>query len=641
MVTPDLIGLTRDALEISILIPALGTLAILFGGPLRAPSRAEAQRWPGILSVFLAACSFAVSIFAALGTRGGATVVLQGPEWIPGFGRALSLQLDSLGAWLLLLLEIVGLMVLVFSLDYMHNERDQRRYFGGLLFFITMMKLLILADSYLLMFAGWEGVGLASYVLIGYHFERPLAAEAATKAFIVNRIADAGFILGIIALASTCGSTSFQNVAAAAGSIPHWTMVFICSMLAIAAMGKSAQFPLHIWLPDAMEGPTPVSALIHSATMVCAGVYLLARSSELLMLTPEVGIAISILGCITALLGASVALAESDIKRVLAYSTISQIGFMFIALGVGDARAGMFHVVTHAFFKSLLFLAAGSVIHALQGDQNLDHMGGLRKQMPVTFWAMCIGGLTLAAIPGSSAFFTKDLILEAGLASGHRFITVIGLLTSLLTAFYGWRLVSLVFFGAPRRHRTAVHEAPPSMRVPMAVLASCCVLSGWMFIPKSGLSNGAVSIMLISGIASVVAVLAAWYLYVVNPGIRTPLDRQFAPFLQALRNRWYIDAVYEEHIVEGFVFRTAHGAAIADSRIVDAAATGTATLTRLLSRTSGWIDSSIVDGLVRGAAAAVRFFSWPFRAVQAGFVQTYILFFVAGAIVALAFCLTR
>jgi NADH-quinone oxidoreductase subunit L len=301
----------------------------------------------------------------------------------------------------------------------------------------------------------------------------------------------------------------------------------------------------------------------------------------------------------------------------------------------------MFHVVTHAFFKSLLFLAAGSVIHALHGDQNRDHMGGLRKDMPVTFWAMCIGGLTLAAIPGSSAFFSKDLILEAGVASGHTFITVIGLLTSLLTAFYGWRLVSLVFFRSPRHHRTAVHEAPPSMRVPMAVLASCCILAGWIIIPNSGLSAGAVPIMLTSGIASILAVLAAWYLYVVNPGIRTPLDRRFAALLRALRNRWYIDAVYEEHIVEGFVFRTAYGAAIADSRIVDAVPTGTATVTGLLSRASGWTDSSVVDGLVRGTASAVRFFSWPLRAVQAGLVQTYILFFVAGAIVALAFCLTR
>lgn len=626
------------ALEWSILLPAIGTLAILFGGPLRPPQRSPGQRWPGALSVFLASCSLAVSIFAALGTRAGAKVLLQGPEWIPGFGRALSLQLDWLSAWLLLLLEIIGLMVLVFSLDYMRAERDQRRYFGGVLFFITMMKLLILADSYLLMFAGWEGVGLASYVLIGYHFERPLAAEAATKAFIVNRIADAGFVLAILALASTCGSTSFGRVTAGAAAIPHWTMVFICSTLAIAAMGKSAQFPLHIWLPDAMEGPTPVSALIHSATMVCAGVYLLARSSELLILTPEVGIAISILGAVTALFGASVALAESDIKRVLAYSTISQIGFMFIALGLGAGRAGMFHVVTHAFFKSLLFLAAGSVIHALHGDQNLDHMGGMRKELPVTFWTMCIGALTLAGLPGSSAFFSKDLILEAALESGHRLITFVGLIASFMTAFYAWRLVSLVFFGKARRNRTAVHDAPPSMRVPMVVLASCCILAGWFFFP---VNRTAWPVMLSSGIVAIAAVAAAWYLYVAKPQVRGPLDERFAPLLKALRNRWYIDAVFEDQIVEGLVLRTAGGAALADVKLVDAGVNGTAWVTRGVSESSLWLDGSVVDGAVRVVASAVRFFSWPLRAVQAGFVQTYILFFVAGALAALAFCLTR
>lgn len=626
------------ALPLSLALPLAGTAALLFCGKLHCREDQQVPRWPGVFALSLALCSLVLSSVAALPTRAGGTVSVYAGEWVPGFGPAVTLYLDGVSASLLLLLEIIGVMVLWFSLGYMKQEPDQRRYFGGVLFFLAMMKLLISAGSYLLLFAGWEGVGLASYLLIAYHFERPLAAQAATKAFIVNRIGDAGFMLAIIALGVSCGSTNFDTVANAAPAIPHGNMLFICSMLAIGAAGKSAQFPLHVWLPDAMEGPTPVSALIHSATMVCAGVYLLVRSHNLIALTPEVGLAISILGAVTALLGATVALAENDIKRVLAYSTISQIGFMFLALGVGASAAGMYHVVTHAFFKSLLFLCAGSVIHALHGEQNLVHMGGLRKKLPVTFWCMCIGALTLAGVPGLSAFFSKDLIIEAGFASGYKFVAIVGLATSLITAIYAWRLVSLVFLGAERGHHLTPHPASPSMRIPLIILAACCTVAGWIFVP---IHWNEWPVMIGSAVLALLGVAIAWHFYVSKPEARRVIDRRFRPFEAFLRNRWYIDAVYEQHLLEGIVYRTAQGAAIADTVAIDGAVNTAAWFSRRLSSATARFDSDAVDGAVRFVSATARFFSWPFRAVQTGIVQTYLLIFVVGALATLAVCLSR
>ncbi|MDQ2773781.1 MAG: NADH-quinone oxidoreductase subunit L [Acidobacteriota bacterium] len=630
--------LASYALQASLLLPLLGTAAIFFGGGFRTAPRAVPQRWPGVFAVVLVAVSLMLSITAALATRHSGTISVQFGEWIPGFGPAFSLQLDWLSSWLLLLLEIIGLMVNVFSLGYMKEERDQRRYFGCLLFFIGMMKLLILSGSYLLLFAGWEGVGLASYLLIGYHFERPQAAGAATKAFIVNRIGDAGFVVAIVAMGLACGSTNYGAVAMAAPHLPHGTVVLICSLLVIGAVGKSAQFPLHVWLPDAMEGPTPVSALIHSATMVCAGVYLLARSNFLFLLAPEVGLGVAITGAATALFAATVALVENDIKRVLAYSTISQIGFMFLALGLGANRAAMFHVVTHAFFKSLLFLGAGSVIHALHGEQNLKHMGGLRKQLPVTFWTMWIAGLTLAGIPGFSAFFSKDLILEAGFESGHTILAVVGVITSLLTAIYSWRLISLAFYGDPRRHHLTAHEGPASMRVPLIVLALCCVVVGWIFVP---IHWTAWPMMIASSVLAFLGVWLAWRYYVSHPEARPALDERFAPLTNFLRNRWFIDAVFEQHIVEGLVLRTAAGAASADALLIDRAVNSVAWSSRLAGDGLAWSDRSLIDGIVRFMSDSVRFLSWPSRALQSGFLQSYALLFLAGVLAALGFCLSR
>jgi NADH-quinone oxidoreductase subunit L len=501
-----------------------------------------------------------------------------------------------------------------------------------------MMKLLITAGSYLLLFAGWEGVGLASYLLIGYHFERPKAAQAATKAFIVNRIGDAGLILGIIAIAFTCGSTTFAAVATASTHIPHGTVQLICAMLILGAVGKSAQFPLHIWLPDAMEGPTPVSALIHSATMVCAGVYLLARSNFLFLLAPEVAMGAAVLGAVTAVFAATVALVEDDIKRVLAYSTISQIGFMFIALGIGADRAAMYHVVTHAFFKSLLFLGAGSIIHALHGEQSLKRMGGLRKQMPVTFWCMTIASLSLAGLPGLSGFFSKDLILEAGFESGHLFVTVCAVVTTLLTALYSWRLMSLAFLGEPRATRLTPHAPSLTMRAPLIALSGCCVVVGLGFVPVRWNAWGT---MIGSGALACAGLALAWFYYVYRPDARVILDRRFAPLANLLRNRWFIDAVFEEHFMEHVVLRTAQGAAAADGLLIDGTVRGAAAISRSISSALGWADRFVIDGIVRAVYGVTRFLSWPSRALQSGFVQTYALLFLVGVLAALGYCLSR
>jgi NADH-quinone oxidoreductase subunit L len=625
------------ALLITLVLPLAGCILLFFSAFRRtAPNRPPA-RWPGLFATCLVLASLVFSIAAVTLTHHG-TLMARAGEWIPGFGPSWSLQLDWLSSWLLLLVETIGLMVHVFSLGYMSEERSQSRYFAGLLFFVAMMKLLILSGSYLLLFAGWEGVGLASYLLIAYHFERPRAAQAATKAFIVNRIGDGGLLLGIIALALTCSSTTYADVALAAVHLPHFTLTLICILLVIGAIGKSAQFPLHVWLPDAMEGPTPVSALIHSATMVCAGVYLLARSSFLLNLAPEVGEGVAVLGAVTALFAASVALAENDIKRVLAYSTISQLGFMFIALGLRADRPAMFHVVTHAFFKSLLFLGAGAVIHALHGEQNLKHMGGLRRGLPVTFWTMCIASLTLAGLPGLSAFFSKDLILESSLASGHTILTVLGTITSFFTACYSWRLMSLAFFGESRRHHLTPHQPPRTMHAPMIVLAACCILVGWIFVP---IHWAAWPLMLSSTVVALLGLSLAWYFYVSHPERRAALDLRFAPVTDLLRSRWYIDALYEQHVLNGLVLRTAYGAALLDRSLVNRTIDGLVRLSRRTSRLFNWTDSRILDGIVRVISTSTRFLSWPSRALQTGFVQTYALLFIVGAIAVLGYYLVR
>ena len=399
-----------------------------------------------------------------------------------------SLLLDPLSALMILIVTGVGSFIHLYSIGYMSHDEGQGRFFVYLNLFLVAMLILVLADSLPLMFVGWEGVGLCSYLLIGFWFKDEKNAKAGKKAFIVNRVGDLAFLLGMFLVFVTFGTLHFQGMKEVSlGMVTVPSNVFwVCLLLFIGACGKSAQFPLHVWLPDAMAGPTPVSALIHAATMVTAGVYLIARLSFLYFLVPEIGIVIVSIGTFTALMASLIALVQDDIKKILAYSTISQLGYMFLAVGVGAYGVGIFHLMTHAFFKGLLFLGAGSVIHAVSNEQNIQKMGGLAKKIPITFWTFLIGSLALIGLPPLSGFFSKDEILWKTLEGGYSYPYIIGLITALLTAIYMTRLIYLTFFGECRlesKIKEKVHESPLTMTLPLTVLAFFSILSGFWGLP--------------------------------------------------------------------------------------------------------------------------------------------------------------
>src|SRR5262245_10640012 len=438
------------------------------------------------------------SVIAAFGFALRAVLLLAGlPEaqrqitefawtWmrVGDFSADVAFLLDPLSAVMVLVVTGVGSLIHVYATGYMSHDPSFRRFFLYLNLFMFAMLTLVLADNYLLLFVGWEGVGLCSYLLIGFWYERPSAAEAGKKAFIVNRIGDFGFMLGAFMLIASTGSLSFDRVFATA---PHVfaaggaAITLATLLMFLGATGKSAQIPLFTWLPDAMEGPTPVSALIHAATMVTAGVYMVARSHVLFELAPVSLEVVAVIGAATALMAATIGLAQNDIKRVLAYSTVSQLGYMFIACGVGAFGAGIFHVMTHAFFKALLFLGAGSVIHALSDEQDMRRMGGLASKLPWTHATMAVATLAIAGVPFFSGFFSKDEILDGAFASGHYGVWLAGLVGALLTAFYMFRLYVLAFRGKSRLTHEAehhLHESPPSMLVPLGILAVLAIVGG-------------------------------------------------------------------------------------------------------------------------------------------------------------------
>src|ERR1700758_1053491 len=411
------------------------------------------------------------------------------------FNADFGFLLDPLSAIWLLFVTGVGMLIHIYSVGYMAHEHGYYRFFGYLNLFMFAMLMLILANNYILLFVGWEGVGLCSYLLIGFYFHRKSASDAASKAFIVNRIGDAGFLLGMFTIAWYLGSLGFTDVNAMTRSghfaIGDPVLTAAALLLFVGACGKSAQLPLYIWLPDAMEGPTPVSALIHAATMVTAGVYMVARSNAIFVLAPTAMKTVAIIGALTALFAASIALVQNDIKRVLAYSTVSQLGYMFLALGVGAFAAGVFHVFTHAFFKALLFLGAGSVIHAVSGEQDMRNMGDLHRRIPITHLTMFIATLAIAGIPPFAGFFSKDEILWQAWSSeggAYRLLWLIGFITALMTAFYMFRLMYLTFHGRPRMSHEVehhVHESPKSMTGPLVILAICSLTVGWLGWPHS------------------------------------------------------------------------------------------------------------------------------------------------------------
>jgi NADH-quinone oxidoreductase subunit L len=603
--------------------------------------------------------------------------------------------LDPLSCVWLLFVTGVGTLIHIYSTGYMSHEGGYYRFFGYLNLFMFSMLTLILANNYLMMFVGWEGVGLCSYLLIGFYFHKHSASTAANKAFITNRIGDAGVILGSLTIFWLFGTFDFVKVTelarAQSATLMGTTIITMATLaLFVGACGKSAQLPLYVWLPDAMEGPTPVSALIHAATMVTAGVYLVARSNALFVLAPETMKVVAIIGALTAIFAASIGLVQNDIKRVLAYSTVSQLGYMFLALGVGAFTAGVFHVFTHAFFKALLFLGSGSVIHAMSGQQDMRGMGGLRKKIPITFATMLIGTLAIAGVPGLAGFFSKDEILwQAWSAHDGQFRVLWGLafITALMTSFYMFRLIFMTFFGDRRmthEEEHHLHESPRSMTIPLMVLAFCAIFAGYLGVgPSLGGSNhfehflapvfenhaenragveGAVAeasatnekpgekkeesglteyaLMGLSVAAAFGGMFAGWKAYD-RPGkeVREPINAVSPPVYRTLLNKYYVDELYDRLFTGraklGPVRLGAIGAGDAmwkfDADVIDGAVNGGGWMTRAAGRMSSWWDKWVVDGVgVNGPAIVVRMLSYPMRLVQAGLLQWYALVMVFG-----------
>ncbi len=458
-----------------LLIPLLPFIGFLVNA---SAGRRLSKGASGLVAVAAMVASFAVALTSVIQLYGlpeeSRAIVQHVFAWITAgdFRADFTLRVDPLSALMILVITGIGSLIHIYSTSYMHEEPDSEyaRYFSYLNLFAAFMLVLVLGANFLVMFVGWEGVGLCSYLLIGFYYAKKSASDAGKKAFIVNRIGDFGFILGVLLLWVTFGTIDFQEIAAAASTISpevgFGTLSIATMLLFLGATGKSAQIPLYVWLPDAMEGPTPVSALIHAATMVTAGVYMIGRNAVLFSLTPDTLMVVAVIGAATAFFAGTIGLVQNDIKRVLAYSTVSQLGYMFLAMGVGAYAAGIFHLYTHAFFKALLFLGSGAVIHALAGEQDIRNMGGLRKELPITYWTFLIGSLAIAGVPFLSGFFSKDEILYRTFAGGHLLLWIVGMVTSLMTAAYMFRLVFLTFHG--ERRRAAAAPAHPEEEEPAA-----------------------------------------------------------------------------------------------------------------------------------------------------------------------------
>ena len=564
------------------------------------------------------------------------------------FRAGFDLQLDQLTVVMVLVVTGVGWLIHIYATGYMTHEGGYYRFFSYLNLFMFFMLILVLAANYALLFVGWEGVGLSSYLLIGFYFLRKSAADAGKKAFIVNRIGDFGFMLGMFLLFRAFGTLDFAQIFAKADLWPKdatgqfGTLTIACLLLFMGATGKSAQLPLYVWLPDAMEGPTPVSALIHAATMVTAGVYVVARSHILFTHSPTAMLVVAIVGCATAFFAATIGLVQTDIKRVLAYSTVSQLGYMFLACGIGAFTAGIFHLMTHAFFKALLFLAAGSVIHAIGGEQDMNKMGGLGKKIRWTYATMLAATVAIAGFPPFAGFFSKDAILFAAFqsATGGRILYGLGLFTALLTAFYMFRLIFLTFSGRPRydEKKVHVHESTWSMLGPLVVLAILSVIGGWFALPaffqrpdyfanflgpvfgvrEAVEAGGEAAVhqleLILAGVAVVAALIGwavAYWLCVSNPRKADDLAKSMRPAYTTLLNKFYVDELYAAFVVRPLLW---------------------------LSTNVFWkaADVAGIDGTVNGIAHGAAAIGDTVRHSQSGNTRSYAVWVVAGAIVVLA-----
>jgi NADH-quinone oxidoreductase subunit L len=563
-------------------------------------------------------------------------------NWIKAdkFSANIGFLVDPLSSVMLLIITGVGFLIHLYSLGYMHGDEGFNRFFSYLNLFVFFMLLLVMGSNYLVMFIGWEGVGLCSYLLIGFWFKNKDYTDAANKAFIMNRIGDLGLIIGVILIFIHFDSLDYRAVFTHAEIIKSGSPIvtLITILLFVGAIGKSAQIPLYTWLPDAMAGPTPVSALIHAATMVTAGVYMVARNNLLYALSPVSLQLVLIVGLATALFAATIAVAQNDIKKVLAYSTVSQLGLMFVALGVGAFSSGIFHMTTHAFFKALLFLGAGSVIHGMQGEQDIRNMGGLKKYLPITYLTFLIGVLAISGIPPFAGFFSKDAILASAFEA-NPVAWAIALLASLLTSFYMFRLLFLTFFGSSRASAETlhhVHESPASMTLPLMVLALLSVVGGFIGIPESLFGSDRIaeflapvfarsqallgvhqpghsveySLMVTVLVLTIVMILIAYSLYVRKNRVPVPDDAPVGPLHKLVYRKYYVDEIYQALIVKP-VFKLS---SLFDARV----------------------EKMGIDGIVNSVGDAVVDVSTIARRLQTGNIGFYIFVMVIGIILMLA-----
>ena len=626
----------QKILQIAYLIPLLPLAGFLVNGLFRNHLSKAMVSLVGCGTIL---ASFVLSILAFIAVKDGHGGVVNYFNFIAVGDLVIpfAFQVDQLSAIFLLIITGVGFLIHVYSSSYMHGETAPHfaRYFAYLNLFVFSMLLLVMGANYVILFIGWEGVGLCSYLLIGYWFKNQEYNKAANKAFVMNRIGDLAFLIAIFWIISRVGNTNFADVfAVARGQVElhkfsATDLTCITMLLFVGATGKSAQIPLYTWLPDAMAGPTPVSALIHAATMVTAGIYMIARSNILYTLAPITLEVVAIIGLATALLAASIALRQNDIKKVLAYSTVSQLGFMFLALGTGNYVAAVFHVMTHAFFKALLFLGSGSVIHAMGGEQDIRKMGGLSKKLKVTYFTFLIGCIAIAGIPPFSGFFSKDAILLGAFAHNKVFYGI-ALFAAMLTAFYMFRLLFLTFHGkfrgsAEQEHH--LHESPAAMTIPLLVLAVLAIVGGFVGVPEAILHGGdrlgtflapvitpvaghAIShateyaLMGVSTALMIIMIVAAWIRY------RKYREEKETGLTRALENKWYVDELYDRIIV------------------------------RPLHATGGFfrsvMENTVIDGLVNGVGKLVNYGSRQFRLLQSGQVGNYVLLMVVSIVLIFA-----
>jgi len=611
------------------LLPFAGFLiAGLFGKYLK--ERAAMVAVAGVFGSFL----FAVS--ALVDVLGGTLIDENLYSWISigNLNINVGFQIDQLTAVMLMVVTTLSTLIHIYSIGYMHGDKGFARFFAYLELFTFFMLVLVMANNFLLMFVGWEGVGLCSYLLIGYWYEKKSASDAGIKAFVVNRVGDFGFVLGMMLIFVTFGTLDFTDVFMAASTmagqnvdlfgIEIGIITLICLLLFVGATGKSAQLPLYVWLPDAMEGPTPVSALIHAATMVTAGVFMVARCSPLFSLSHTAMTVVAVTGAVTAFFAATIGLVQNDIKRVIAYSTISQLGYMFLGLGVGAFAAGIFHLTTHAFFKGLLFLASGSVIHALSGQQDMRKMGSLKSKIKVTYAVFVIGSLALAGIFPFAGFFSKDEILWSVYGS-NKLLWVVGVIGALMTAFYSFRLIYLTFYGKSRMDHDVehhVHESPKVMTVPLMILAFFSITVGLIGIPGAIISHAnlfaeflapvfpaahhggeesrllEIGLMVFSVMVAAIGIRIAYTLYVKKPAIPDQIADKFKGLYNLLLNKYRVDEVYNAIFVDGLVHK----------------------LAKFLHTTG---DVKIIDGFINWSAAAIGRTSEQGRKLQTGFIQEY------------------